>query len=110
MEKEQIIRIAMLAAMLILGFVADYMKTRKDITGAVAGKIEEAEKLYADYTKAGGQKFEWVVDTLYNLVPVWLRPILSRDVISQLVQTTFDTIQNYAYRQADKWLKKDVQE
>lgn len=103
MDKELIIRIAMLAAMLLLGFAANYLKTRKDITGAVAGKIDEAEKLYADCTKAGGQKFEWVVDTLYGYVPVWLRPILSREVIAQLVQSTFDVIQGYAYKQAEKW-------
>lgn len=64
--------------------------------------ITQAEEDYKDTTKAGGEKFEQVVSKLYELVPDGLNKIITRDMISNIVQSTFDEMQKYAKEQLDK--------
>ena len=61
-----------------------------------------AEQAYQDTAKAGGQKMEWVVDYLYTLVPVMIKPFISRDMVQKLVQAAFDAMKKFADSQLDK--------
>lgn len=101
---------------LILGGFSLYLKyspkaktKAKEISDVIANItahavifIEQAEDQYKDVTNAGGIKFELVVDKLYNLVPRSLRLIVTRKMIEDIVQKTFDEIEKYAKIQLDE--------
>lgn len=101
---ETVVNIALLIISIVFGALFTYFKTNAKLKGKVGEYISDAENLYASSTKAGGEKFEWVVDQLYNLIPAILKPIFTRVMISTIVQSAFDTIQNYAKTQLDKHL------
>jgi DNA-binding CsgD family transcriptional regulator len=68
--------------------------------------IAEAEELYKDSTKAGGQKFSWVVDNLYELIPPPLKVIITKKCMEKIVQSSFDAIEDYAKMQLDMAVEK----
>ncbi len=86
-------------ALFTLGAASLYYQTNTKISCYVAKLIDEAEHVYQDATKSGGQKFEWVGDTLYGMVPALLKPFITRQVLENLVQSTFDAMQQYALTQ-----------
>ena len=120
MELEQVIEILKYVLIVVCGGLSLYFKystkaqtkakqiqkTIADITAKAVIFIKEAEEKYKDVTNAGGQKFEEVVTKLYDLVPSALRNIITRDMIAQIVQSTFDEIEAYAKTQLDKAVDK----
>ena len=76
------------------------------ITAQAVVYIAEAEKDYKDTTQSGGKKFEQVVGKLYDLVPDALHSIITKEMISEIVQSTFDEIQEYVKLQLDKAVDK----
>lgn len=96
-------------AMVVFGGLALYIQYNKklqekiaEITGKAVAMIKQAEEMYKDTTKAGGQKKEWVVDQLYNLVPKALRMIITKSMIDEIVESTFAEVEKYAQEQLDK--------
>ena len=106
MSMENMIQIAQIVIAIIFGGLALYFKSKVKLTEKVSGLIAEAEDTYKSYTKAGGMKFEWVVTRLYVYVPVWLRPLITREVIGRIVQFVFDNVESYAKMQLDKLTDK----
>lgn len=102
MHLEMIIEILRLLALLVLGLAALYFKTCTDLRAKTAALITEAEETYRDSAKAGGQKFAWVVDNLYALLPAPLRLIIPRAMVERMVQSTFDAVAAYAKTQLDR--------
>lgn len=86
----------------LFGFLVSYFKTKSNLKTLVVKWILAAEQYYKDYTKAGTEKFNMVVDKIYNLVPTFLKFIFTKKVIEQLVQNTFNVMQSYAQEQLDK--------
>lgn len=76
------------------------------ITAQAVVYIAEAEKDYKDTTQSGGKKFEQVVSKLYDLVPDALHGIVTKEMISEIVQSTFDEIQEYVRLQLDNSIDK----
>lgn len=76
------------------------------ITAQAVVYIAEAEKDYKDTTQSGGKKFEQVVNKLYDLVPDALHGIVTKEMISEIVQSTFDEIQEYVRLQLDNGIDK----
>lgn len=76
------------------------------ITAQAVVYIAEAEKDYKDTTQSGGKKFEQVVRKLYDLVPDALHGIVTKEMISEIVQSTFDEIQEYVRLQLDNSIDK----
>lgn len=76
------------------------------ITAQAIVYIAEAEKDYKDTTQSGGKKFEQVVNKLYDLVPDALHSIVTKEMISEIVQSTFDEIQEYVRLQLDNGIDK----
>lgn len=76
------------------------------ITAQAVVYIAEAEKDYKDTTQSGGKKFEQVVSKLYDLVPDALHGIVTKEMISEIVQSTFDEIQEYVRLQLDNAVDK----
>lgn len=77
-----------------------------EITARAVIYIREAEENYKDTTKAGGEKFAQVVDKLYALVPEGLNKIVTREMIEEIVQSTFNEIEEYARTILDKAVDK----
>lgn len=76
------------------------------ITAQAVVYIAEAEKDYKDTTQSGGKKFEQVVSKLYDIVPDALHGIITKEMISEIVQSTFDEIQEYVRLQLDNSIDK----
>ena len=73
------------------------------IKGSAAKYIVKAEKTF-EGTQRGGEKFEWVVEYLFTLLPVPMRAFITREMIGDIVQGAFDAMADYATAQLDKAL------
>lgn len=89
----------------ILGAAVAYYRASSVAQAFVANLIVQAEKLYTE-AKAGGEKFNWVCDHIYALVPAALHPVITHAMVEKLVQSTFDAMAQYAQTQLDKLLAK----
>lgn len=83
-------------------------ETIKEITAKANDYIVEAEQAYVDSTKAGGEKFEYVVNALMDLIPDQIEGFITRDLVSSIVQSAFESIEKYAQTQLDEILGKKV--
>lgn len=106
MNTELIYTIAVTVGTVAFGFLSAYLKTKSKLKDKVNEGIANAEAEYSSATKAGGEKFEYVVDFLYQYVPSALKPVFPRSMISQIIQSAFDQIQRYAVQQLDKCVDK----
>lgn len=95
-------------AMVVFGGLAMYFKYSqkvqsivKDITAKAVVFIKEAEEEYKDVSHAGGRKFNDVVNRLYSLVPAGLQMIITKEMVADIVQSTFDQIEAYVKLQLD---------
>lgn len=95
--------------MIILGGLAIYFKCNAQLQKRIAEisakaitLIKEAEEMYADGTKQGGKRFEWVVNELYKLIPQPFNKIITKTMIAEIVQSTFDEVKEYTKIQLDK--------
>ena len=104
MNWELILKILITAGLVLLGGLSLYWKQNTKLQQQAGQLIGEAEKAFADTTKAGGQKFEWVVDALCRILPAPIRIFFPRSVISSIVQNAFDAIEAYAKTQLDRFL------
>lgn len=116
MNLETIYSILTTIATLLTGGFAIYLRTSKkaqekakevqeviaELTAKAVIYIKEAEENYKDTTKAGGKKFNEVVDRLYSLVPTAAKTIITRSMIEEIVQSTFKEIEEYVQLQLDK--------
>ena len=102
MDMEMIIQIGSTVLMVVFGGLALWFRGNQKLSGMAAALIAEAEALYQDATKAGGEKFEWVVSSLYAALPAVIRPFVSRGLVESVVQATFDAVEGYAKLQLDK--------
>lgn len=95
--------------MIALGGLAIYFKCNEqlqkkvtEITAKAITLIKEAEEIYSDGTKQGGKRFEWVVNELYKLIPTPFNKIITKTMIAEIVQSTFNEIKGYTEIQLDK--------
>lgn len=84
----------------------EVQETMALIMGEAVVYIRKAEEDYKDSTKKGGEKFEEVVDKLDSLVPAALKPIITKDRIEDIVQSTFDEVEKYVKLQLDNTVDK----
>ncbi|MBP1924385.1 hypothetical protein J2Z76_000238 [Sedimentibacter acidaminivorans] len=93
---------------IILGAASAYYHENEKIRNSSIKYIAQAEDMYKDTIKSGGQKFQWVVDTIYNIVPAPFKIILTKKMIERIVQSTFDGLEEYAKLQLEKALNNYV--
>lgn len=103
---DTIMQIAVPLLTIILGALSAYFRAHEKLRDSSLKYIVEAEELYKDYTKAGGEKFSWVVEALYNLIPTPLKIIVTKKCIEKIVQSSFDAIEEYAKMQLDIAVEK----
>lgn len=116
MDYNQLLEILKTVVTLLLGGLALYFKFSTkaqtkakqiqeaiaDVTAKAVIFIKDAEEKYKDTTNMGGVKFNEVVNKLHDLIPDALKKIITRDMIAEIVQSTFDEIENYVKIQLDK--------
>ncbi len=102
MDLDLIIRFVVPVIMIILGAASAYYHENEKIRNSSIKYIAQAEDMYKDTVKSGGQKFQWVVDTIYNIIPAPFKIVLTKKVIEKIVQSTFDSIEEYAKLQLEK--------
>ena len=103
---ESIIRIAVPILTLIFGALSAYFRARDKLRDSSIKYIAEAEELYKDSTKAGKEKFSWVVEALYDLIPAPLKIFITKKCIEKIVQSSFDAIEDYAKMQFEIAIEK----
>lgn len=74
----------------------------KEVVKNAALVIKKAEEVYKDSTKAGGAKFEYAVNQLHSMIPVPFNRVISKELIADIVQSTFEEMESYAKEQLDK--------
>lgn len=87
----------------------------KDVVKNAAMIIKKAEEVYKDSTKAGGAKFEYAVNQLHSMIPAPFDRVITKEMIAEIVQSTFEEMEAYAKEQLDKVVdpiteKKDIKE
>lgn len=106
MTLDTIMQIAITLLTVIFGALSAYFRAHDKLRNSTLKYILEAETLYKDSTKAGGEKFSWVVETLYNLIPKPLKIFVTKRCIEKIVQNSFDAIEEYAKMQIDNAVEK----
>ena len=106
MDINTIINIAQIVVWVILGGLSLYFRTNSRLKEVAGDYISEAESVYKDTVKAGGMKHEYVVEKLYAFVPVYMRPIFTVEMISQIVDRAFESIESYGKQELDKAVDK----
>ncbi len=96
-----IIEVLQWTGLLLLGIGTAYYHTNAKLQKFVAGLIAQAETAYSGI-KTGSVKFEWVCNKIYSMIPVPLQALITRQMIEEIVQGTFDAMAAYAKTQLDK--------
>ncbi len=79
-------------------FISYYLNIKRKIEAEVPGAINGAE----DTGMSGAEKFEEAVNTIYALIPLAVRPFITRSLVETLVQEVFDKMEEYARKQLNK--------
>lgn len=122
MTQYEVFEVLEMVLTLLIGLVAVYFRvsvkaqtkakqiqeTIAEITAKTVIFIREAEEKYYDATNMGGTKFNEVVDRLFALVPQQLQMIITREMIAEIVQSTFDEIEEYMRLQLDNAFRAEV--
>lgn len=107
---KQIYDISVLVLMVVFGFLCIYIQGKSEIKEKAAEAITNAENEYKDTTKAGGQKFQFAVNFLYNSLPAPLQMIVSKEMIGTIIQNTFESMERYAKAQLDRLVNKTTEQ
>lgn len=106
MNIDVILNVLQVLLYVVLGGIAIWFQTNTKLRDKAKNLIDEAETLFTDTTKAGGKRFEWVVDNLITLLPAPIRPFIPRAVVEQIVQSIFDAMKSYAQKTLDSIVDK----
>lgn len=87
---------------LSVALISYYFARKNSLIAVAQNAIAYAEEKYADATNAGGKKFECAIDFIYKTIPEPIRFIFPREMIAEIVQNTFDRIEEYALLQLKK--------
>lgn len=95
---ETVSAILMSVCTVVALFISYYFYIKRKIEAEVPGAINGAE----DSDKNGEEKFNEVVTRIYELIPVAVRPFITRALVEVLVQEVFDKMEEYARKQLEK--------
>lgn len=84
-------------AMLILGAASVYYQSNVRLREISSKYIATAQVLYKDKE----QRLDWVVNEIFGVVPIAIRPVLTKVRVKAIMQSVFDG--SKAYREA--WQK-----
>lgn len=105
MELTVIMNVIELVLYILLGGLALWFKTNSKINNVVNGLIAKAEQEFTGF-KQGNERFQAVVEWIYDLIPNYLRPFFPQKFIEALIQNAFEQSAAYAKQQLDKVVDK----
>lgn len=103
---DAVIQIGAYVLSAIFAFLVSYYRSSKKLQGLVARAINDAESAFSGTSKKGEQKFQYALTMLYDKVPVALRPIITRQVLSDMLQKGFNELSGFAQKQLDAAVDK----
>lgn len=106
MDMNLVVEILGVVALVVVGFLATYLKGKSEFIGQIAGLIAHTEQMYKDYTGAGSLKMNYVISMLYAKLPSIVKTFVKEDTLRELVQQIFDRMEEYAKLQLDKVVDK----
>ena len=74
-----ILTIIRIVIYLVIGAAALYFQYNTKLNQKATEYINKAEELFKDSTMAGGTKFNWVVDKLYDILPAPMRLVFTKE-------------------------------
>lgn len=86
-----LIALAIGTAVLVYLYIRD--KTLEEIRGDVYRLFLEAEHAY-NYTEAGKQKMQWVIQRARMLLPNWAQFFITDELLEKVVQLWFDAVKD----------------
>lgn len=98
----EVLNLIFVILMIIGGFIISYFKTNSKFKDKIAALINFAESKFID----GEQKKEYVINTIYSIIPAVFKPILNKTIINMIVQSVFDSMAEYAKKKLDKTTNK----
>lgn len=107
MEIAVIMNVLEILLYIVLGGLALWFKTNSKLNNAVNGLIAKAEEEFTGF-KHGNEKFQAVVNWLYELIPTFLKPFFPKKFVEALIQNAFEQSAAYAEQQLDKIVDKVV--
>ena len=90
---------------IVAAFIGYYLYIKRVIESQVPDAINGAE----DTGKPGAEKFEEAVDTIYALIPLVVKPFITRTLVETLVQEVFDKMEAYAKKQVNNEQKTETE-
>ena len=98
---DTIIQIGAYALSAIFAFLTSYYRSSKKLQSLVAKVINDAESAFSGTSKKGEHKFQYALTLLYDKVPVALRPFITKQVLSDMLQKAFNELSSFAEQQLD---------
>lgn len=109
MEFAVIMNVLEILLYIVLGGLALWFKTNSKLNNAVNGLIAKAEEEFTGF-KQGNEKFQAVVNWLYELIPAFLKSFFPKKFVEALIQNAFEQSAAYAKQQLDKLVDKTLKE
>ena len=95
---EAVLTVAASVCTLLAMFISYYLNIKRKVEAEVPGAINGAE----DTGMSGVEKFNEAVSTVYALIPIVVRPFITKQLVEALVQEVFDKMEDYARKQVKK--------
>lgn len=98
MTWENILTIVFAVLSVVGSLVSYYFYVRKKIAEAIAKEVDNAEIDGA----IGAEKKAEVISQLRKLIPAFLKPFITDNLLDALIEKAFESIENYAKKQIEK--------
>lgn len=102
MDYKSILEVVGTVLFLVLGFLVSYFKTHSSFLSKIVALMSDAESSYEN----NSDRKAFVVDTIYNVVPVWLKPILNKTVIGMINDSIYSQVKAFATKKLDEATNK----
>lgn len=79
---------------LLVAYAAIRNTSLENVRKSVYDFILRAEKRFID-DKAGAEKFNWVLDKTYELLPAPVRLVVTKRILALFIQRCFNTVKDY---------------
>lgn len=84
----------LVAVLFLVGYaIYDWRKAKKLIASMIFHAEERARELVLEN---GKEKFNWVKENTYPMLPKWIRFLLTEDMYKALIQKVFDELKEWA--------------
>ena len=87
--------------LVIFFFLTTYFRSSKKLQALAGRVINDAEQAFKGTSQRGQDKFNYALTMLYDKVPLVFRPFITREMLSNMLQSAFDELSEFATKQLD---------